>query len=101
MHAIVNADIMIHVEGPLIDIHRRCSRTAKSVRAHVGEWNQRKELLYDGVRHQRALRKGGNSHTGNREPLSLAQPFIAEEEERSVLALVAKHRTALAEMRHV
>src|SRR6185369_16196624 len=42
-------------------------------------------------------------HSRNRkcEPLSLSQSFVAEEEERFVLAFVAKSRTALTEMQQV
>src|SRR6185369_1667132 len=58
MQAIVNADVVLYVEGALIDIHRRGCCTTESVRAHVRNRNQGQELLDDRIGNRRALRKG-------------------------------------------
>src|SRR6185369_1714377 len=53
----------------------------------------------DGIRHRRALREGWNSHTGNRQTLSLTEAFVAEKEERLIFAIVANRWATLMETR--
>src|SRR5215213_1910751 len=101
MHAIVNTDVVLEVHGSLIDVDGRCCCATKSGRAHVWERNQWQERLDNRIRNPRALSSSRNSRSGKGQALSLAQAFIAEEEERFVFALVAKYRTTLTKMRHV
>src|SRR5215475_11539373 len=71
---------MAHVACPLIDVNRRGRRADELISPEIRRRDQSEQFLNRRIGDRVSLSLGRHGGLGKRDPLSLAQSFVAEEE---------------------